>query len=262
MHSSTAAVETMIHLFERAGLGLAPFRVVGFEVIKHRAGDHVQAGSSCDFCGTGIANVFWIQGSEPGAVRFKVGCDCVQKTGDAGLVSSVKAAQKAVRDEKKAAAAAARTIARHEAERNANEAAGRGRFTAREIVDQEWEAKRARWEAERVAKEAAIAAERAASKHVGTIGQRVEWALNLTFRTSWEVSYGTTFLYSFADAQGCCVVVRTSSPLSAPEGGGLSVGDAVTLRGTVKEHGDYQGKAQTRIERCKVLARTAAQVAP
>ncbi len=44
------------HVFERAGLGLAPFRFVGMEEKTFQAcpGAPIQAGSSCDYCGTGM----------------------------------------------------------------------------------------------------------------------------------------------------------------------------------------------------------------
>ena len=92
--TNTTAAETATkkHVFETAGLGKGPFRCVGFEVKKFQAvpGDPncpVQPGSSCDYCGTGIMNVFWVVGSD--GRRFKVGCDCVLKTGDAGLRRTV-----------------------------------------------------------------------------------------------------------------------------------------------------------------------------
>ena len=79
-------VGSTIHAFEIAGLGKAPFKFVGFEEKWHVIGNgsaQRQAGSSCDFCGTGIAYVYWILSSD--GRQFKVGCDCVQKTGDYGL---------------------------------------------------------------------------------------------------------------------------------------------------------------------------------
>jgi hypothetical protein len=72
-----------IHPFERAGLGSAPFRCVGWYESKYQAipGDPscpVQPGSSCDYCGQGIVNVFVIRSAD--GREFKVGCDCVART--------------------------------------------------------------------------------------------------------------------------------------------------------------------------------------
>ena len=77
-----------IHVFERAGLGRAPFRYDGFHVEVYQAipGDPscpIQPGTCCDYCGQGISNVCRIKDAD--GKMFKVGCDCVEKTGDAGL---------------------------------------------------------------------------------------------------------------------------------------------------------------------------------
>ena len=78
-----------VHVFESAGLGLAPFRLDGFSESKFQAapGAPVQPGSTCDYCGQGIMIVCAIRSAD--GKRFKVGCDCVAKTDDAGLKSVV-----------------------------------------------------------------------------------------------------------------------------------------------------------------------------
>lgn len=82
---TVAPIGSTIHTFEQAGLGKAPFRFVRFEVRVYQAcpGAPVQPGSTCDYCGTAIMNLFWIKGKDGN--EFKVGCDCVEKTNDAGL---------------------------------------------------------------------------------------------------------------------------------------------------------------------------------
>jgi hypothetical protein len=88
-----------IHRFEAAGLGTAPFTVEGMRVMKYQAcqGAPIQPGSSCDYCGQGIMLVFAIRGAD--GRRFKVGCDCVLKTGDAGIINTTKRLQTAHRRE-------------------------------------------------------------------------------------------------------------------------------------------------------------------
>lgn len=73
------------HVFELAGLGAAPFRVVGFAELKFQAhpGAPVKAGGSCDYCNAAIMNAFRIKSAD--GRTFKVGSDCVFKTGDSGL---------------------------------------------------------------------------------------------------------------------------------------------------------------------------------
>lgn len=64
---------SLVHVFEAAGLGIAPFKFKEFSV----------GNTQCDFCATHIHNIFWIQSSDN--KTFKVGCDCVEKTNDQGL---------------------------------------------------------------------------------------------------------------------------------------------------------------------------------
>jgi hypothetical protein len=99
-----------VHKFERAGLGKAPFRLVGMtrEIYQAVPGDPncpIQPGTSCDYCGQGIIDTYWIRSSD--GRRFKVGCDCVAKTGDNGLKRQIAPHLKAKRDAASAAQIAA-----------------------------------------------------------------------------------------------------------------------------------------------------------
>lgn len=99
----TRVDETRIHKFERAGLGRAPFYYIGSETktFVPAPGEMPRAGSSCDYCSTSIAIVHWIQGSAPGDKRFKVGSDCVEKMGGAGLRVAVESAERKMAREKR-----------------------------------------------------------------------------------------------------------------------------------------------------------------
>jgi hypothetical protein len=79
-----------LHVFERANLGKAPFRCIGSDVRTYQAtpDSPVQPGTCCDYCGTGIIYVAIIRGAD--GREFKTGFDCVQKTGDAGLIKGYK----------------------------------------------------------------------------------------------------------------------------------------------------------------------------
>ena len=79
-----------LHCFERAGLGKAPFKIVGSYECKFQAcpGAPVQCGGSCDYCGQGIMYAVAIKSAD--GQTFKVGCDCVARTGDAGLIKLYK----------------------------------------------------------------------------------------------------------------------------------------------------------------------------
>lgn len=117
---------TPVHRFEAAGLGKAPFRFVGFQVVKFQAcpGAPIQPGTSCDYCGTGIMNVFRCESSD--GKTFKVGCDCIAKVGDAGLMRAVKRVQAKARAE----VTAARRERRAAEARRTREKAARARRAA------------------------------------------------------------------------------------------------------------------------------------
>ena len=102
-----AGETSTIHRFETAGLGKAPFRFTGEVTEKTYCacpGAPVQAGSSCDFCGTCIRYEFWVRSAD--SKEFKVGCDCIHKTGDRGLIQQISVAEHKLRDVKNAAAKA------------------------------------------------------------------------------------------------------------------------------------------------------------
>lgn len=102
--SETVTTE-QIHVFERAGLGIAPFRFVGMHESRgpitladgSQIGAPGQPMGTCDFCGTGIAIICTIQGAD--GRRFKVGNVCVGKAGDEGLR---KVVDEAVRERRNA----------------------------------------------------------------------------------------------------------------------------------------------------------------
>ena len=75
-----------IHIFERAGLGVAPFSFSSYFEHKTKQG---KPGSTCDYCGKSIAIVCIIK--DTNGKTFKVGSNCVEKTGDKGMIN--KAAQ-------------------------------------------------------------------------------------------------------------------------------------------------------------------------
>lgn len=68
-----------VHLFERAGMGKAPFRVISYGKTQ---------GTCCNYCGTPCIYVAVIRSSD--GVDHRVGLDCVMKVGDAGLATNIK----------------------------------------------------------------------------------------------------------------------------------------------------------------------------
>ncbi len=78
-----------VHVFEKAGLGKAPFFFDGwFEGNATYIPETPMAKvTACDYCSTLIKNCFRIKSSD--GKSFIVGSDCVKKTGDAGLIKIV-----------------------------------------------------------------------------------------------------------------------------------------------------------------------------
>lgn len=91
------------------------------------------------------------------------------------------------------------------------------------------------------------AAETASESHyVGIVGEK--WHGNVhDFHpvASWDNGFGgTIYLYSFKDDEGNEMIWKASK--------GVNAASVSTLTGTVKEHKEYKGKAQTVLTRCKV----------
>src|SRR5215472_10998468 len=78
------------HVFERAGFGKRPYTLVGFHTAKFQVAPDapVLPGSSCDYCSQAIMYVCELQSSD--GRTFKVGCDCIERAGDRGLIRAYK----------------------------------------------------------------------------------------------------------------------------------------------------------------------------
>lgn len=81
---------TKVHVFEKSGLGKAPFVYAGFFQGKAHADEFTgsQGCTACAYCSTGITNCFKIESSD--GKQFIVGSECVKKTGDKGLIDLAK----------------------------------------------------------------------------------------------------------------------------------------------------------------------------
>lgn len=90
-----------------------------------------------------------------------------------------------------------------------------------------------------------IAAERATSKHVGTVGARIEFTLTVDKVFTFDGFHGTTFINICKDVDGNVIVYKGSN--------GFEEGETVRVKATVKAHGERDGVAQTIIARPKVL---------
>ena len=144
--------------------------------------------------------------------------------------------------------------AKLDAKREAKEKARQEEWEAEQSrINAERAEREARERAEREAKEAEIKAQKAISKHVGHIGDKIEIKGCYIRSGSWEQKsfngFGTKVMYvhTFKDTDGNVFVWKTSN--SVP----FEYGEPVILKGTVKEHSEYKDEKQTVLTRCKVL---------
>lgn len=92
-------------------------------------------------------------------------------------------------------------------------------------------------------------AKAATATHVGTVGEKVTVTGPVTFTKVIEGNYGSKMLVKVQAGTAEVVTFTTAAWAWKVEDG-----DEVTLTGTVTEHGDYQGAAQTTITRAKQVA--------
>ena len=124
-----------------------------------------------------------------------------------------------------------------------------------EQAAKEAEERRAKEEAERIAREKAEAEERerkAISKHIGQVGDKIDEEVILEKRAWYEApsfaGYGTEtrYIFTFRDSAGNALVWKTSKGIVYERG------EKVHLKGTIKEHSEYDDEKQTVLTRCKV----------
>ena len=100
-------------------------------------------------------------------------------------------------------------------------------------------------------KENAHKAEIEASAFVGEVGDKIDFAVtSFTCVSSWESMYGMTFLYKFTDAENHTFVWYASKPVEDDE-------KVATIKGTIKDHSEFNGVKQTVLTRCKVTYKPA-----
>jgi hypothetical protein len=125
---------------------------------------------------------------------------------------------------------------------------------AEEIAKAEAERK-AKEDAERRAREEEekrIMEQKAISQFIGQVGDKVDMDAVLDHRAWFEIpsfrGFGTDtmHIYTFRDPDGNAIIWKTSKGLV------FENGERVHLKGTIKEHSEYDGEKQTVLTRCKV----------
>lgn len=266
----------MTHPFEKAGLGKAPFSCTGVSENVWDNGDGTtKAGGVCDYCGTGIRWEFWIKGSIAGAKQFKVGCDCVAKTGwgidrflevraehtrarrQAGVAKRLETrkaqieAERAKRDSERLVATQAwreansALVARLEAYKGTNT------FLLSSNSNLAYWGKLSERQVEAVESCFAVIdrqeAARANSQYIGAVGDKVTLTITvehiIVLRSEF---YGNNYITIARDEQGNAITYKGKTNI------GLK-GETTTIKASVKEHSEYKGVKQTAIQRPKII---------
>ena len=266
----------MTHPFEKSGLGKAPFSCTHVTENVFTLPDGTsKAGGCCDYCGTGIRWEFWIKGSVAGAKQFKVGCDCVAKTGwGIDRFLEVRAAHTRARREEgvaKRRAARQAQVAAERAQRQADRleatqawrdanSAVLARLTAYEGSNEflrSFTATLAQWGAltprQLEAVESCFAvidrteAARANSQHIGNVGDKVTLTITVERIVVLKSEfYGDNYITIARDEQGNTITYKGRVNLGEK-------GDTNTVKASVKEHTVYNGIKQTVIQRPKLV---------
>ena len=125
---------------------------------------------------------------------------------------------------------------------------------AEEITKAEQERK-SKEEADRIAREAEekrIQEQKSISQHIGSIGDKIEFDAVLEKSAWFEIpsfrGFGTDtmHIYTFRNESGDAIIWKTSNGL------GIENGEKVHVKGTNKEHSEYDNEKQTVLTRCKV----------
>ncbi len=259
-----------LHPFEKAGLGKAPFHCTAVTVNVYDSGagslfgSHKQPGGSCDYCGTGIMYEYWIKGAD--GSQFKVGSDCVAKTGGHQHVDGFKKAKSQLLAQKRTAKRKAAWEARQA--KWAAEAAEK-RIVFEQVNPGLYEAIKAQSKSEffqslarniekygALTERQLVAVKRileenfakarleANSTHVGTVGKPYKGKWQILRTMSWPSQFygqGPTYLHIMSDGENL-FVYKGSVPLG-------NKGGWVEGTFTVKEHSDYNGAKQTVLAR-------------
>lgn len=87
------------------------------------------------------------------------------------------------------------------------------------------------------------------SEYVGEIGKRMEFKLILQKTNYYESYFGVTTYYTFNDNDGNIFIWKASGcPLSE-----IALGTLINIKGTIKEHKEYNGIKETIINRCSLM---------
>lgn len=89
---------------------------------------------------------------------------------------------------------------------------------------------------------------KAAKKWVGKIGEKIEDQLIYTGSTGYDTRYGHTNIHFFVDVDGNDYIWKTA--VGRIHGEHMERGEVIYIKGTIKDHGEYNGVKQNVLTRC------------
>jgi len=108
---------------------------------------------------------------------------------------------------------------------------------------------------ERAAKAKAIGDKRAASEHVGEVGERIEVEGFARLITSFDNDFGRSYMYMIEDADGNAYKFIGKGIHTADNINGAHKNFKLKAKFTVKAHDEYNGQKQTVVNRPKIIER-------
>lgn len=109
------------------------------------------------------------------------------------------------------------------------------------------------WADERAAKTKAIGDKRAASQHVGEVGERILIEGFARLITSFDNAYGTSYMYMIEDANGNAYKFIGKGIHTSEQSADRRIAFKVKAKFTVKAHDEYNGQKQTVVNRPKMI---------
>ena len=108
---------------------------------------------------------------------------------------------------------------------------------------------------ERAAKGKAIGDKRAASEHVGEVGERIEVEGFARLITSFDNDFGRSYMYMIEDADGNAYKFIGTAIHTSEQSADRRIAFKITAKFTVKAHDEYNGQKQTVVNRPKIIER-------
>lgn len=275
MSSIITKQNSELHPFEAAHLGKAPFRFIGMNNPKYQSGGliretHHKCGGTCDYCGTHIVYEFIIESAD--GKRFIVGSDCVFKTDNGNLSREVLVQKRKIDKERSLIKKLAPKVAvvnndivpygKYLGEKfsdvavkdidyiiwlyqnsPANVLGNAIRNKTKEFAVKELEIRKEAKEK----RDQELAVKNALSNFVGVVGDKSEFSVAVEKIIKLDTRFGITRLLIMRDNNSN---VFTSFYTGSQD---YEAGKTYVIKGTIKEHKDYEGTKQTVLTRIKQI---------